>query len=759
MPLRLGSERVPRVQERSAPRSLLLVAGSAAVTWFAVALLRSLTQMADRDLGFHIAWGRILLHDFAGARTLFLGQDPSVAVYAYSYWLYQLTVVALLDHLGPWGLVLFRATMVLGMLAVAFHLAGRLGASLWARSLVLAFAILAAQERFVDRPDVFSHLAWIVTLWILALHRTGRGVWLLVPLMVLWVNTHHYFSLLLALLGAYVAGDALEGKIDWRRSGMLFGSVILSTFLDPAGPGVWESQLKLLGALGGAVAPLPVQELIGPYADYNPTLSIWVFRIGMPVCLLVTIAARKRLGAGAVLALLGTALLAVHARRAISLFAITAAGLVPVALDQVVDKLPARGARLLRLASATAAALLGLLGVVALLNGRFFLAEDKDLRVGAVGPPSFPATKAAQFLRTWDIRGPILHDPVSAGAILMENGARLDLFLDPRWCGKAETNRAYVALSSATDSNIAGVWEDVQGSRGFETVMLDSYGMPALLRYLATRADWPLVFRDDRIAVFCQRGGMNASAIAETEPIAAATRARPDTAREAELARQVLRFLASRKPSPFARLEFPTRSFESANLALQLRDRPGAQTAYLELLRREAGSLHLSRHRLDVLENTLWCLATSREWESRAALCAALIQDPETPAERRRGLRVEDGLALLRLGRAQEAEQVAATITADPAATAEDRWWAWSCSAGARLMRDDNEGAIQALRAAARARPDAAETYRSIAVILDSRLGRGADALEAYETYLSLAGKDSQIEERVRQLKAQGASR
>src|SRR6266540_3202530 len=100
----------PRPPEpRAEPRSLLPLARWAAVVWFAIVFLYSLTTITDPDLGFHIAWGRILLRDFAGARTVLLGQDPSVAVYAYSYWLYQLAVVALFDHLGPWGLVLFRA--------------------------------------------------------------------------------------------------------------------------------------------------------------------------------------------------------------------------------------------------------------------------------------------------------------------------------------------------------------------------------------------------------------------------------------------------------------------------------------------------------------------------------------------------------------------------------------------------------------------------------------------------------------------------
>ncbi len=751
---RVPRERRQPQEPQSAPRSLLVLTGTVAAVWFGVALLASLTPISDTDLAFHIAWGRNLLADFWGVRRLLLGQDPSVAVYAYSYWLYQIVVVWLLDHLGPWGLVLFRVAMVLGMFATAFLLAGRLGASLWARSVLLAFGIMVASERFVDRPDLFSHWAWIVAVWILARHRRDRAAWILVPLLVLWVNTHHYFSLLFLLIGAFVVGDAIDGHRDLRRAGNLLGVLVVATLINPIGPGVWLSQLKLLGALTGKVAPIPVSELVGSYASYHPFLSLRVLQIGLPICVLMAIAARRRIGSGVLLVVLGSAILAVVARRAMSLFAVTAVALMPAAMDDAVAWLRAPSVRLLRLGCAAVTALVGLAGVIGLANGRIFLAQDKEYRVGAVTPATFPATNAARFLRAWNIKGPILHDPVSAGAILMENGTRLSPFLDPRWCGTDESNRIYVALTFATDSTIARTWESIQRSRGFETVMLDFYGMPALLRHVAAHRDWPLVYYDDRIAVFCRRGGENARAIAALEPRVAASWAGPDTAREAALAAEVLRFLGSRKPFLLAPVEFPIRSFRLANFFLQLGSRPNVQAAYLDLFRHEAGSLLVCRHRVDILINTLWCLGDSRQWEAREALCAALAGERNTPTVRLLALRTEQSRALLELGRAPEAERIAATVIADPAATAGELWWAWFISAHARVAARDNDGAIRALRNAARILPAAPQTYGEIANILATSPGRGAEALQAYATFQSLGGQDSAIDERIRQLQA-----
>ena len=296
--------------------------------WLAVALLLCLTPINDQDLGFHIAWGRILQHDFAGARGLLLGQDPSVTVYAYAYWLYQVIVATLFDHGGPWAIVLFRTALVMGSFGLAFRVASRLGSSRWSRAWLLAFGIAAASERFVDRPDVFSHLAWMAGLWILLLHRRDRGVWMLLPLQVVWVNMHHHFTLLPAAYAAFVIGDFLEtggrgtgrprgDPADWPRAGLVFGSVLLATCLNPMGPAAWLSQLKLAGVFTGRVSPIPLQEIISPYAAYAPFLALWIFRIGMPLCLAAAILGRKRIGLGALLALLIPAVLAILARRAL----------------------------------------------------------------------------------------------------------------------------------------------------------------------------------------------------------------------------------------------------------------------------------------------------------------------------------------------------------------------------------------------------------------------------------------------------------
>ncbi len=733
-----------------------ILTGGAAVLWIAIALLLSLMPVSDQDLGFHISWGRILLHHFGGARSLLLGQDSSVSVYAYGYWLYQVTVASLFAHLGAWGLVLFRAGLILGTLALAFFLARRLGSSLWAGTIALALGILVAHERFVDRPDVFSHLALVAAFWILILHRHDRRVWWLVPLQILWVNTHLFFSLLPALWVAFTIGDALEGHRGFRRAVLILGALILATFVNPVGPLAWLSQLKLAGVTTGTISPIELREHVSPYSSYQPFLALWGYRFWMPLCLVLILAARKRIGWGAILAFLIPTALSLLARRAMSLFAVAAVALAPAALDDLFARIPAAAARVSETTAVALALIAGLVGFVGLANGRILLAQDKALAIANAGTLRFPATDASRLLRNASLEGPIFHTPAFAGAILMENGTRLTPFLDPRWCGTDDENQVYLKLTAARDADIATVWDAIERSHGFETVLLDFYEMPALLRHLAADPGWALIFADDGAAVFCRRGGKNAGAISQLEPAFTAARAKPDPAREAELGRLVSESLRRPKASLLAALHFPWASFQRANFALQVGSRPDAEAAYLDFFRHEAGSLDASPHRSDVLSNVLWCLSESDQWEARAALCTALASSRDVDPARRKGLELARAQALLRLGRNPEAERAAIAVAADPAAGADSRWLGWTYVASAREAAGNHEGAVEALRSAARDKPGSAETWRAMGAILDAELSRPADALPAYRAYQSLGGQDPRILARIRELEGSG---
>ena len=286
----------------------------------AAAILLACTDILDADLGRHVAFGRILLHDFGSVRHLTFGQGPAILQQAYSYWLYQILVATLFDGLGPWAVVLLRAVFLVIGFSIPFLLARKQGADLWACAVALFVALFLSQERFLDRPELFSFVAWGIALWILSRHRHDSRVWALVGLQVVWVNTHIWFGLLLALTAAFYAADRIERTGNVKRAARVVIALVLATFVNPHGPAAWRSQFYLVQFLSKNYSlPFQIGEMMSPLSSYQVSPAVWTLRIGLPLILLAAIAARRRIGWQAIFVLVLAGVLSLRARRAMPL--------------------------------------------------------------------------------------------------------------------------------------------------------------------------------------------------------------------------------------------------------------------------------------------------------------------------------------------------------------------------------------------------------------------------------------------------------
>lgn len=749
--------KLDREASAGGPRRLRYAALAAiALTGILLILLASL-DIIDADLGRHIAIGRLLLSDFGGVRHMTMGQAPEILKQAYSYWIYEILIAGIHDGVGPAGVVLLRIILLLAAFAAALLLARRLGAPAWAIAFGLLLALVVSQERFLDRPELFSFVAWIAALWILMTRRRERAEWWLVPLQLLWVNTHIWFGLLPALFAAFSIGDRFDGRGDIRRDAKLLAALVVATFVGPAGPGSWQSQLYLVQFLGKNYSlPFQIAEMMSPFSAYEAGLAVWAFRIVLPIVVVIVIIGRKRIGWGAMLALLISIVLAARARRAMPLFALTSAVLFPVALADLAGRMQATSRKVFATATVAVVLATAVAGIWGIASNRLFLVQDLDRRIGFGFNESFSALEASRFLRDEKVQGPIFHHPLAAGAIVLENGTRLPPFLDARWVGTPETIEAYQAIRTATDQNIREIWQSLDRTRHFEAVVLDFYEMPALLRYLSVdNPEWGTVHVDINSVVLCRRHGANERVMRDWEPKMLLATAPRDPRREQALGDEILRFTRSPRPSLLTPLRFPYAPFYRANYALQIRNREDAQVAYLDLLRSENGSLHVSRHRADILNNMFWCLLESKQYAAIDALVEAIVPERSVTAEQRRSLRLQQARALESLGAGAKAEAIARTIAGDPGAKPLDRWAAWCRIASVHTRSDDYATVADCLARAAEEVPSSAETFRSLGAVYDLKLSKPKEALDAYTRFVELGGKDPDVDERIRVLRGQ----
>ncbi|MGI9598077.1 MAG: hypothetical protein ACR2QK_18075 [Acidimicrobiales bacterium] len=197
----------------------------------------------------------LLTHLATGERILDLGSVPDVDIYSYTAageswtvqsWLISL-VYAVVGDLG--GLSAVRALH--GVVAAA------IGVGVWqlvapARQIVPRFGLamvplFLGAQLWSPRPLLFGLLAMVAVLQVAQLN---RPVWILLPIMWLWVNSHGSFPLAVVLLGAVAAGAWIDERarpdrelrlLAWAGGGILLG------LLNPVGLRLLWFPVQLLG--------------------------------------------------------------------------------------------------------------------------------------------------------------------------------------------------------------------------------------------------------------------------------------------------------------------------------------------------------------------------------------------------------------------------------------------------------------------------------------------------------------------------------
>jgi hypothetical protein len=192
----------------------------------------SVRLLGDAGIGWHIRTGQIILATHAIPRV-----DPFSSVssampgqpwFAWE-WLYDVIVGRLESAAGLNGVVVFTAVVIAMAFAWTFGLMLRRGTDVLVAIILVLLAASASMIHFLARPHVVSWLFTVAWFWILesseksccasgfesfatseANPRRGWMLWLLPPLMLVWVNLHGGFLVGFVLLGIYWCSAAWQ---------------------------------------------------------------------------------------------------------------------------------------------------------------------------------------------------------------------------------------------------------------------------------------------------------------------------------------------------------------------------------------------------------------------------------------------------------------------------------------------------------------------------------------------------------------------
>lgn len=404
------------------------------IATIALLMLRvNLTPIAQNDFWWHIATGRLI------AET---GSIPTADQFSYTQagqpyynqpWLAQLLMYTGLRIGGPALLEIVQMLLIGVTFGLLYRLCRRIGAGPRVATLTTLIGALISMDNWQIRPQTYALPLFVATLSIVWTWRqTGRArLWLLPALMLVWVNTHGTFTLLIVLCGATWLGAAIERM--WRTRGRTWpelrnlalwsAAAVLATIANPQGVGVWRYVAGLLG--NRAVSSL-VTEWGSPWRLIDEPMAMIFFGV-LAAFAGVCVWRRRNLHAIDLLIALPFALLALQSVRNILWFGVIAA---PIAANLLRVDRTTSGRRIeVPLMNRTIAALLLFLLVATLPWWKETIGLPPKL--GSLLSEDTPIAAVAQLRALPQYPQRLFHD-MSFGSYLIWEAPDQRVFVDPR---------------------------------------------------------------------------------------------------------------------------------------------------------------------------------------------------------------------------------------------------------------------------------------------------------------------------------------
>jgi hypothetical protein len=217
---------------------------TAAFLFMATVILSCLsTTSADPDLWGYLAFGRLFWDQGQFPYLDVFAYVPTLKPWVYHEWLTGVLFYPLYRTLGGPGLQILKYALGLATVGATYLTARRRGADLLPTALILGLSIVGMSIGYsAVRAQVFTYFFFAVSLYLLETARLsgqGRGLWLLVPIQLIWANLHGGFLAGLGLIFLYALGEALARRpfrayLGW---GLMAG---LATLVNPYGLKYWS---------------------------------------------------------------------------------------------------------------------------------------------------------------------------------------------------------------------------------------------------------------------------------------------------------------------------------------------------------------------------------------------------------------------------------------------------------------------------------------------------------------------------------------
>ena len=440
------------------------------------------------------------------------------------HWLSGVVFYLLHQAIGWDGLVIFKIIVFLSSFGLLFITATK-KADFWLVAFFSLPTIFILGERTSLRPEIFSYLFIAIFLYFLIdleEHPERKRIYWLIPLELLWVNMHVFWSIGVMMVAGFLlekiirplAPTAPSGQVGWRdpvvkKLTFLLAALALVSFINPNGAsGVFYSYPRDFPIIIGENQSLSqLQRTMAPWAD----ISVAIFE---PTLFLLALSfffgfRRRQKPWFYFLASAATAVLSFYMLRGISLFGLIFLPAVSANFNEVFIRLKAvfsKNSKRIFIAF-FAPALLYLI----FLGGSGRLSSYNKPGIGLT-PQS---QSSAEFFKAQNLKGPIFNDTDIGSYLIYHLYPQEKVFADNRF-GDAYPASFFsdVYKPMLRDS---GKWQEALQKYQFNTIFLYQYNLNPDVRsfiyQMAHDPEWALIYVDPYAVIFLRNNPANRATI------------------------------------------------------------------------------------------------------------------------------------------------------------------------------------------------------------------------------------------------------
>jgi hypothetical protein len=319
-----------------------------------IGLATASSNVSDPDLWGHVQYGREVLRDGTLPRTATWTYAAEGAPWVNHENIAELMLAWTVDTFGPSGLPLMKLAIAITIFGLMIFSARRSGAGWLPIGAMVMIVGANLQFHWHFRPQILTYLslAMLLSLWqyvfgeldsknpqlVITATSRLRWLWLLVPLMCFWANSHGGFAAGVCIMLAYhglICLQLIHRRGFRHRRFLLHLSIVtvaavLATLMNPYGVELWRFMLNALTLPRPEIADWGPPALIGMEAT-----RLWcLLAVGV---IALSVDQRRDIARLVILALLLWQSLS-HCRH-LSIFAIVCGFWIPRALQQVGNNL------------------------------------------------------------------------------------------------------------------------------------------------------------------------------------------------------------------------------------------------------------------------------------------------------------------------------------------------------------------------------------------------------------------------------------